>query len=176
MRRKFKKNCGFTLVELLIVMLIITVLAGMIMFISVTTINLATATKIVNDFKVIQKASIMCHQENKLWWPGGTNNEQEKVSALAADYTDSPNINEGKAYRIWGGPGSPNWGIFFVVDLTKMKRTDQMKKIFKAKANNGLGVQLYYRNYSTTDLTDNKWKSYDGVGKDVYFCISKSYY
>jgi hypothetical protein len=156
-------------------MLIIAVLAGMIMFIAVTAIDYAAATKIVNDFKVIQKASVMSHIENKEWWPGGTNDEWDKVSVLAAAYTDSPNINAGKAYKIWAGPTTSSWGIFFQVDLTKMKRTEQLKSIFKVKANGGFGVQLYDRNYSTADLNSNKGKPYNG-GDTVYFCISQSYY
>ena len=172
---KFHKYFGFTLVETLVVILIISVLAGMVMIVSVSAFDNAAATKIVNDFKIIQKASVMCKSEKNGWWPGGTSNEQEKVSVLAAKYTDSPNINAEKVYRIWGGPHTPGWGIFFVVDLTKMKRTDQLKNIFKAKANGGLGVQLYHRNYSTEDLNKNKWSPYEGRD-EVYFCISESYY
>ena len=158
-------------------MLIIAVLAGMVMLIAVTAIDYAAATKIVNDFKVIQKASVMSQIENKEWWPGEapTGLEEKKVSDLAAMYTDSPNINKGKAYGIWGGPGTPEWGIFFWVDLIKIKKTDQLKSIFKAKANGGFGVQIYDKNYNTNDLNSNKGKPYNG-GDKVWFCISQSYY
>lgn len=147
------------------------------MLIAVTAIDYAAATKIVNDFKIIHKASVMSQIDNKEWWPGEamTGLEEKKVSDLAAVYTDSPNINTGKAYGIWGGPGTPEWGIFFWADLTKIKRTDQLKILFKAKANGGFGVQLYDRNYSTADLNSNKGKPYNG-GDKVWFCISRSYY
>jgi len=179
---KFVKRYGFTLVEILVVLLVISILAGMVMLVAVPATDVAVATKIVNNFKVIQKASIICHAEEKVWWPGGTNDPLVKVSALAKAYTDSPNINDGGAYRIWGGSGTPTWGIFLSVDLTKMENTDNLKNIFKAKANGGLGVQLYLRNYSTHDLTilnpytgKNYWLPYAG-GNEVFFCISKSYY
>lgn len=172
---KAKRQGGFTLVETLIVMLIIAVLSGMVMFIAVSAIDYAAATKIVSDFKAIQKASVMSQIENKEWWPGGTSDEEDKVSVLAAEYTDSPNINDGEAYRIWGGPSTPLWGIFLIVDLTKMKKTEQLKSIFKAKANGGFGVQLFDKNYNTNDLKNNKGKPYNG-GDSVYFCISQSYY
>ena len=181
MRRKSERHFGFTLVEILVVLLIIGILAGMVMLVAVPATDVAVATKIVNNFKVIQKASIICHAEQKTWWPG-TQTQEGKVTALAKAYTDSPNINDGGAYSIWGGSGSPDWGIFLIVDLTKMKNTDNLKSIFKAKANGGLGVQLYDKNYSTHDLTilnpysgANYWAPYAG-GDTVYFCISKSYY
>lgn len=182
MSRSLEKHSAFTLVEMLVTMLIMSVLAGIVMIVSISAADKATATKIVNDFKVIQKASVMCHVEKKIWWPGGTNNEEEKVSVLAREYTDSPNINEIKAYKIWGGSGTPGYGIFFIADLTKMKSTENLRRIFKMYANGGLGVQLYDKNYSTSDLTTlnsytgkKKWSPYNG-GDLVYFCISKSYY
>jgi len=143
MSRKPEKHIGFTLVEMLVTMLIISVLAGMVMIVSVAMADRAVAAKIVNDFKIIQKASLMCHAENKLWWPGGTNDEKEKVTLLAREYTDTPGFNDNGAYRIWGGPNTPLWGIFFVADLTKMKNTENLKRILKMYANCGLGVQLY---------------------------------
>lgn len=177
MHHYVKRHCGFTLVEILIAMLIIAVLTGMIMFIAVSAVNYAAATKIVNDFKMIQKASVLSQIENKEWWPGEapTGLEEKKVSDLAAMYTDSPNINTGKEYGIWGGANSSGYGIFFWADLNKIKRTEQLKNIFKAKANGGFGVQLFDKNYSTADLNSNKGKPYNG-GDKVWFCISKSYY
>lgn len=177
LRHKLKRCCGFTLVEILIVMLIISVLAGMVMFAAVNAFDNAAAIKIVNDFKIIQKASVLSKIENKEWWPGEapTGLEEKKVSDLAAMFTDSPNINAGKAYGIWGGSNSSGYGIFFWVDLNKIKRTDQMKSIFKAKANGGFGVKVFDKNYSTADLKANKGKSYNG-GDRLYFCISDSYY
>jgi len=178
-RRKSGKHCGFTLVEILVVILIISILAGMLILVAIPTTDMAMATKIVNNFKVIQKASIVCHSEdeNSEWWPGGTNNEAKKVSDLAEKYTDSPNINDGGAYRIWGGSGTSTYGIWLILDLTKIGNTDNLKSIFKAKANGGLGVQLYKIKYNTKDMKNpNKLKTlYDG-GDEVFFCISESYY
>ena len=176
-RLKFKEHFGFTLVETLIVLLIIGVMTGMVMIAAVNAFDNAAATKIVTDFKTIQKASVLSKIENKEWWPGEapTGLEEKKVSDLAAMFTDSPNINAGKAYGIWGGSNSSGYGIFFWVDLNKIKRTDQMKSIFKAKANGGFGVKVFDKNYSTADLKSNKGKSYNG-GDRLYFCISDSYY
>lgn len=55
---------GFTLVELLIVIVVIGVLAAMMMFSSTEAITTAKATKIVNDLNVIKKGVIAWYVDN----------------------------------------------------------------------------------------------------------------
>lgn len=55
---------GFTLVELLIVIVVISVLAAMIMFSSTEAVSSAKATKVVNDLAVLKKALMHWYTDN----------------------------------------------------------------------------------------------------------------
>ena len=67
--RKYRKSKGFTLVELLIVIIIIGILAGMMMLSSGSATDKAEATKIVSDLRNIKSAALMYYAD-KGYWPG----------------------------------------------------------------------------------------------------------
>lgn len=69
-RRIFGKKKGFTLVEVLIVIVIIGVLSGLLVTSAVGAIDKAEATKIVSDLKNIQSASVLYFSDNSQW-PSG---------------------------------------------------------------------------------------------------------
>ena len=70
MIKKLRKSKGFTLVELLIVIIIIGILAGMMMLSSGAATDKAEATKIVADLRNIKAAAIMYYADNNSW-PSG---------------------------------------------------------------------------------------------------------
>ena len=65
--KKYRKAKGFTLVELLIVIIIIGILAGMMMLASGAATDKAKATKIVSNMRNIKAAAIMVYADNNVW-------------------------------------------------------------------------------------------------------------
>ena len=65
--RKYRKSKGFTLVELLIVIIIIGILAGMMMLAAGSATDKAEATKIVANLRNIKAAAIMYYADNDDW-------------------------------------------------------------------------------------------------------------
>ncbi|NLV81776.1 MAG: prepilin-type N-terminal cleavage/methylation domain-containing protein [Synergistaceae bacterium] len=67
MKRMLKKSKGFTLVELLIVVVIIGILAGMMMLSTGGATAKAEATKIVSDMRNMKAAAVMVYADGSEW-------------------------------------------------------------------------------------------------------------
>ena len=67
MKKMFKKSKGFTLVELLIVVVIIGILAGMMMLSTGSATDKAEATKIVSDMRNMKAAAVMVYADTNVW-------------------------------------------------------------------------------------------------------------
>ena len=70
MKKMFKKSKGFTLVELLIVVVIIGILAGMMMLSTGSATSKAEATKIVSNLRNMKAAAIMVYADENKWAAG----------------------------------------------------------------------------------------------------------
>ena len=69
MIKKYRKAKGFTLVELLIVVIIIGILAGMMMLSTGSATDTAHATKLLSDMRNVKAATLMVYVDNALKWP-----------------------------------------------------------------------------------------------------------
>ncbi|MDO5563127.1 MAG: prepilin-type N-terminal cleavage/methylation domain-containing protein [Synergistaceae bacterium] len=67
MKKMLKKTKGFTLVELLIVIIIIGILAGMMMLSTGAATDKAEATKIVSDMRNIKTGALLYFLDNNSW-------------------------------------------------------------------------------------------------------------
>ncbi|MDR0764141.1 MAG: type II secretion system GspH family protein [Synergistaceae bacterium] len=71
---------GFTLVELLIVIMIIAILAGMMMLANSFATDSAEATRIINDLRNLKSAALLYYGDN-LKWP--TNSDVKSLDQYA---------------------------------------------------------------------------------------------
>lgn len=90
-----KKSKAFTLVELLIVLIIIGILAGMMMLNSISATAKAEAVKIVSDMRNIKSASLLYYADNMKWPAEGS-------EASLDEYLDQK-ISTGNKYSIKDG-------------------------------------------------------------------------
>jgi general secretion pathway protein G len=89
---------GFTLVELLIVIMIIAILAGMMMIATSSATDSAEATKIINNLRNLKSAALLYYGDNMSWPQKG---DQEKLDR----YTDrkmSDYVSIGTVYSVDG--------------------------------------------------------------------------
>jgi general secretion pathway protein G len=85
------RKSGFTLVELLIVIMIISILAGMMLLATGSATDGAEAIKIVNDLRNLKSAALLYYADNMRWPMKG----QE---ASLDQYTDRPVVSNRARY------------------------------------------------------------------------------
>ena len=105
MIKKYRKAKGFTLVELLIVIVIIGILAGMMMLSTGAATDTAEATRIVSDMRNVKAACIMYFLDEGEWPGTGA------ISASVDRELDIPihNNTGGATFSITSGDNNSLW-------------------------------------------------------------------
>lgn len=96
-KRIFGKKKGFTLVEVMVVVIIIGALSGILMISAITAMDRAEATRIVSDLKNIQSASVLYFADNSAWPVGEISVVNPYLSAK---------LDAGSNYSFEGGDAS----------------------------------------------------------------------
>ena len=94
---KKRKGRGFTLVELLIVIVIIGILAGSLLLVMGSGTDKANATKIVSDMRTLKAAALMYYADNSEW-PGST----DGIEALKKYLDREPDSSKIASYDLVG--------------------------------------------------------------------------
>jgi general secretion pathway protein G len=74
-------NRAFTLVELLIVVMIIAILAGMLLLAAGSSLETAEATKVINDLRDVKTAAVLYHADIG-GWPAGDPMDAATLASL----------------------------------------------------------------------------------------------
>jgi general secretion pathway protein G len=156
MKKVLKKRTGFTLVELLIVIIIIGILAGAMLLVAGSGTDKAEATKVVSDLRGLKAAALMYYADN----PNSIVSGDVDIDKLkkymdrnidVADYEFSVGTVSGDAEGGW-----------FVGQLKS--KTAGVKDKLKAMAiETGL---LKNKSIAGASIADGEY--YDGVGNNVY--------
>lgn len=103
--KKLRKSKGFTLVELLIVIIIIGILAGMMMLATGAATDKAEATKIVSNMRNVKAAAIMYYADKGVW------PESASDDAAVSQYLDQKDLLGG-SYTIEPGASADHFVVF----------------------------------------------------------------
>ena len=77
-----RRHSGFTLVELLIVIMIISILAGMILLAAGSAIDGAEATKVINDLRDVKACALMYYMDLESWPLGSPDLDATTIADL----------------------------------------------------------------------------------------------
>ena len=100
---KMRKAKGFTLVELLIVIIIIGILAGMLLLAVGSATDKAEATKIVNALRNYKSATLMYYTDNSVWPDPGTASWQNSLDVYTDRSLDTTQFTQVKIAGTTGG-------------------------------------------------------------------------
>ena len=127
--KKFRKAKGFTLVELLIVIIIIGILAGMMMLSTGSATDKAEATKIVSNLRNMKAAVVMYYADNGAWPVGpiklsdNSTSFDKYLDAKPAGYYIEGDTKKGITVQCKGNESEPK----FVKDDGIWKKLEAMK-------------------------------------------------
>jgi general secretion pathway protein G len=117
-----RKSKGFTLVELLIVIVIIGILAGMMMLSTGGATAKAEATKIVSDMRNLKAAAIMVYAEDMEWPTAMASLDDYVDTAISGD----PAVIGNASMKILSSSSDK---LYIQAEVSKKEIQDALKKM-----------------------------------------------
>lgn len=151
--KKFLKNRkakGFTLVELLIVLIIIGILAGALLLVAGAGTDKAQATKIVSDLRSMKAAALMCYADNNKW--------PTDVKSLEPYMEKNLKKEQFKVYVYTDTTNNANWVGFISTDVVTKGVADRLTLMV-----NPGNVPIYEGNGGAPDSSDQTFEAKDEV-------------
>ena len=149
-------NRGFTLVELLIVLMIIAILSGMMMLAAGSSVDSAEATKVINDLKDIKTAATFYYIDTQSWPSGDPLDASARASLDRYMDGRSSGFAAARYTNIHVRPDAANERYFIGLGLKANNATPTVRKKL---ANNAEQSALY---------EDANMTPYSGTGLIVF--------
>ena len=132
-----RKLSGFTLVELLIVIIIIGVLAGFMMLAAQSAMDKAEATKIINNMITLKKAAALYKIDYGTWnvaTYSHKSDDYDKATWLSEQYGDGSINKSQKLYYYWGGDKNTSGAIgpYIRFEIKNMTNNEGVKNTIAA--------------------------------------------
>lgn len=145
-RRGPVRPAGFTLVEIMVVVVILGLLVSMAMPAFQKVRNNSLSSRIANDFRIFAYAFETCALEAGTWPPDGNANE---IPLLAQPYIKSSNWNRGAVSGSWWDwEGAGRHGVsasINFVDQDQNLPTGVMERVDELLDNGNLGTGIFRR-------------------------------
>jgi general secretion pathway protein G len=135
------RKSGFTLVELLIVIMIIAILAGMMMLATGSATDGAEATKVINDLRNLKGAALMYFMDENEWPSSdaaASSLDRYMDRAFAADTTSSTRRYDGLLVTSGSIGGETRTFIGLKLRTNATHREGVQKKLAGNSTNSGL--------------------------------------
>lgn len=174
MKVRVRKRSGFTLVELLIVIIIIGILAGMMFMSAQSATDKAEATTIVAGLRSMKAAAVLYHADYGTWpvwiYRGGnySNYDMPHKDVLPGDYFDFALVGDGHYFSVMGsGSVCYSVGVLYIGDK---KVSDGVKSALAGMAQD---MNLYGSDGQPSSFDPDSMEIFTAADSAVAMLISK---
>lgn len=170
------KRCkAFTLVEILVVVIIIGILAGIMMLAAGAAIDKAEATKIMNNLMTLKTASVLAHADTGEWYysTGTWHGNEAAAVATLNHYAGMSLAADDQSYAIYYMDSSRSdsadiYATFKINSTTLGSKKDSIIKALAKMAQNGVPLIQCYESGRATSTPPTLYTNGNGIGVVIH--------